>query len=887
MNAARRPLTQQEAEQRAKAVRDVAYRLDVDLVAGAKTYRGDATVRFVSSGADTFLEFAGQRIDRFEVNGRAAEPDWDGQRIALPVELLSDANEVRVVYENEYDHTGEGFHQFVDPQDGAEYLYTGFEPYQAHRLFPCFDQPDLKAQYELIVTAPEDWEVLSAGRETAREPADGDRSRRSFELTVPFSTYLFSVVAGPYRVATDSHDGLPLGIYCRASLFEHLDAEEIFALTKQGLDFYVDYFQHPYPFTKYDQVFVPEFNWGGMENVGNVTYAETLVFRDPPTMPQLVRRGEILLHELAHMWFGDLVTMRWWDDLWLNESFATFIAYAAMDRATSFEHVWQDFNTRVKVVGYRDDQLPTTHPIADDVETTDETFLNFDQITYGKGASTLRQLEAAIGEEALRDGLRTYIGRHAFGNATLPQFLAALQQGSGKDLVHWAARWLKTASLNTIRAEWEQEGALVRRLRLHQSAPPDHPTLRPHHLEVALVIDEPAGLRVATVPAEIDKVQALVPAATGLPAPALVFPNHRDLGYCKVALDPQSLAFVTDGLGRIADPLFRQLLWASLWEMVRDRELPSLAFLDLVARHLPGERNVQILRIVTMRALELLRAYVPEERIDAESDRFARLSRAAIEGAEPGDPRVIWAEALIGAAGSPDALATAGRVVDGEEDLEGLRVSQEMRWSVAVRWAAHAVPGTEDRLGREAARDSSDRGRRALLRAEVSAPDAGAKAEAWQRIIDRDYGSLHMALSAMGGFRWRHQRDLLAPYVEQYFAALPGVFSDWDFEAARGFFSGLFPAYRVDEETLDRCREVLAGTEDRRLRRLLRESIDRLERALACRAIAAAHAPGPAPPAPVAVEEGAEAASPVAGEEGAGGDAPGEKTEDKPAGPVG
>ncbi len=429
--AARDLLTQVEAEARAARVSDVSYELALELTRGAERYRGDVTIRFRLAGeGDSFLDFRGGTIEALEVDGAAVEPAWTGYRLALPASALAAGDEhiVRVRYESAYDHTGDGFHQFADPEDGEEYLYTNFEPYAAHRLLPCFDQPDLKARLALSVTAPEAWELIANGAPEERgEPGEG-RRRWRFAETPPIATYLFALIAGPYHAIRDEHEGVPLGLYCRRSLVRFLDEAEVLEVTRQGLDFFAAFFDYPYPFGKYDQVFVPEFNAGAMENVAAVTHSERLIFRDPPTENQRLTRAEVILHEMAHMWFGDLVTMRWWNDLWLNESFATYMAYLALTEATRFDTAWQSFNSGMKAWAYRQDQLVTTHPIAGEVASTEETFLNFDGITYGKGAAVIKQLVAAMGIEGFRAGMRLYFRRHAFGNTTLAEFLDALQQ---------------------------------------------------------------------------------------------------------------------------------------------------------------------------------------------------------------------------------------------------------------------------------------------------------------------------------------------------------------------------------------------------------------------------------------------------------------------------
>jgi len=845
-NPPRDRLALEEAGRRAEQLSAIAYTIDLDLQAGSKVFHGDVTITFDHAGGDTFLEWLGGHLDRFLVNGVEAEAEWDGARISLPGALLGRHNEIRLVYERAYDHTGEGFHQFFDPEDGAEYLYTQFEPYSAHRLFPCFDQPDLKATYRVSVAAPAAWSVVSAGAEVAREPLPDGRLRRVFAETARFSTYLMSVFAGNYAAAHDEHRGIPMGIYCRRSLLSHLDAEPMFGLTKAGIDFYEDLFAQPYPFGKYDQIFVPEFNWGGMENVAAIGYTDTVVFRDPPTEDQLTRRAEYLMHELAHMWFGDLVTMRWWNDLWLNESFASYVAYLALDHMGGYPAIWLDFHSRMKLWAYREDQRPTTHRIADDIPSTDETFLNFDGITYGKGASVLKQLVAAIGPDAFRSGLRTYFRRHRFGNASLADFLAALQEDSTVDLVQWAARWLRTASLNTLAAEWQTEGTRLTRLDLVQSAPAEYPVLRPHHVEVALV--GPDG-RSQVLPAAVSAERSPLSGAAGLPAPVFVYPNHGDHGYAKVALDPVSTAWVRENLGRISDPLLRAQVWGSLWEMVRDRLLASPGYLELVRRAGVTEHSLHIVELVTESAALAVARYLPEGLIDAEAHRLVETARAAIDALPPGDLRVLWCRALIGQARSPEDARLAATLVDVPPD--GLAIDQDMRWAVAVNWVALSLEGAGDRLASERLRDSSDRGDRAMATAEASRPDRAVKEEVWERIHANGYGSLQLAMAAARGFFCRSQRDLVEPFVARFFEGLPGLFTEWEAEASRAYFRNLLPWHRIEASTREMVDGVLArGDLGPMLRRLLIEAGDDLDRAIACRKYAEEAGEGlPAAPA--------------------------------------
>ncbi|MGI9648601.1 MAG: aminopeptidase N [Acidimicrobiia bacterium] len=831
-------LSQDEARLRARTVSAVGYVLHLDLEAGAKTYAGDCTVRFTRLGSEgTFLDFTGSVVERFTVNGIDREPVWRDNRLQLAPEWLETDNEVRVRYVNNYDHSGEGFHQFFDPEDNAEYVYSQFEPFAAHRMFPCFDQPDLKATYEMAVTAPAEWEVITASRPVAvDEEADG-RLRRVYETTVPFSTYLVSVVAGPYQSVKSEHDGIPLGLYCRASLFDHLDAEELLELTGAGIDFFAEFFGHPYPFTKYDQVFVPEFNWGGMENVGNVTYSDGYIFRDHPTDNQLQARAEVFLHELAHQWFGDLVTMAWWNDVWLNESFATYMAYLGLERITDFDQGWQDFQADMKLWAMAEDQLPTTHQVADHIATTDETFLNFDGITYGKGASALKQLVAAVGEDVFREGMRAYFARHAFSNATLSDFLTAVAEGSGTDLHAWSAAWLEAPSLDTLAVEWHTVDGTVAGMDLVQEGPPGDDTIRPHSVEVAVVREADTGVVVESHAIEISGGRRPVASAIGGMDPVLVFPNHHDHTYAKVVLDQRSLRFAEERLDEISDPLLRQQLWTSLWDMVRDQHFSSLDFLELVEAKLAAESNLYIIKVVTDTATSAIHRYVPEANRVAESSRFVAAAVRAMEAVPPGDPRVLWLRASLRVAETPSDLAVLAGLVDGAAAVDGLAIDQEMRWALAIRSSAAGLAEAADRAARELERDPSHRGRRSILSVETAAPTAEAKAEAWERLHSDGYGSLSLDRAAMAGFNWAGQADLLSPYVEPFFSGVHAVFEAREHEVASAYFRAMLPRYRVDEAALGYARAALASSDEPpTLHRLLVEAIDRLERALACRA---------------------------------------------------
>jgi len=841
--AARDILTQSDAESRAVRVTSVAYQLVLDLTRGSDSYTAEVTIRFNATGnEDLFLDFRGKQIQQLQVNGTTVpEPRWTGYRLTLPGDLLRRDNDVWIAYQNDYDHTGDGFHQFVDPEDHEEYLYTQFEPYAAHRLFPCFDQPDIKGTYDLTVTAPAEWQVIANARQATEATASDGRLRRKFEKTKAFSTYLVALVAGPYESVRSVHKGVELGLFCRKSLLKHLDSEEIFTVTRQGLDFYGDFFDFPYAFGKYDQVFVPESNAGAMENVGCVTHNEYMVFRDPPTDNQRRRRAETILHEMAHMWFGDLVTMRWWNDLWLNESFATYMAYLCLDGATRFDSAWQDFNASWKQFAYRQDQLVTTHPISGEVPDTDATFLNFDGITYGKGASVLKQLVATIEIDGFREGMRHYFRTYAYGNATLAQFLSSLETGSGRDLQQWSQLWLETPSLNTLGSQWRADGDRITSFSLTQTAPRAFPTIRPHRVDIGLIRDVGGRLDVNVVPVEISTAEANVKAIEGMPRPSLVFPNYNDLAYAKIALDDESVAFVRNNMERVSDTLLRQLLWSALWDMVRDQRLKSTDYLAIVREKLPLEPQPTLVESVLAAAAGAMGRYVPEDRKEPEYRRSFQTAWNALQSAALGDAQIIWARALINSAVVPPDIERTARLADGTETVEGLAIDQDMRWTIAIKFVGYGMPGAEQRVAAEAERDPSDRGQRAQLRAKTSYPSATVKADAWDHFGGDGYGSLYLTAAAMSGFNWTNQRDLLEPYVEAFFQSLPDIFRTKEREYASDYFSSLFPGYRVEDPVLERSEIVLAeaGSESPVLERMLREANDDLARAIRCRDFAA------------------------------------------------
>jgi aminopeptidase N len=837
-------LRRTEAVARRRRVAAARYDLDVGLHAGSDGYDGRAGISFSLSGLDEplFLDFTGS-VSVVRANGQEVEVRREQHRLWLPAEALAPEMRVEVEYRNRYDRTGDGLHHFRDPEDEMEYVYSNLQPFAAHRLLPCFDQPDIKGSYRIAVAAPPGWHVISAQPADAPQPLADGRLRHAFPATPSFSTYLVPLVAGPFERREHVHDGIPLGLHARRTMAPELDrhADEIWEVTGQGLDFFRQLFDQPFPFAKHDQLFMPEFNAGAMENVGAVTFHDSFLFREPPTYAQRLERAEVVLHELAHSWFGNLVTTRWWDDLWLNESFATYISYLCLAEGTRFTDAWQYFNGSLRPAAYRQDQLRTTHPIAAQVRDTEEAGGNFDAITYEKGAAVLKQLVATIGRDAFADGLRRYFRRHAWGNATLADFLDALGEAAGRSLQGWAEAWLRTPSLNTIRAEWREDDGLIESLRLHQDAPPAHPHLRPHALTIGLVMEAPdGGLAVRGLPLTIEGPVTDVPEAEGLPAPVLVFPNLEDHDYALAHLDPSSVAFVRERLPEIPDRLLRQQVWSSLWEMVRDCRLPVLEYLGIVRRFAVGEQDTGMVEAILANAQRALLAYLPDSEVHREASLLLEAALQRVEHSGDPDQRTVWARAGIGAAASQADLEPLLAMLDGERHVDGFAFDQDMRWSLAIKSVAHGLADADARLAREADRDRSDRGARAVLRAHVSRPDTEAKAASWGRIHGDGYGSDYLTRAAMAGFAWRHQRDLLRPYRDAFFEQVRGVFARHDHSFVQAYIRHLVPDRWAEQDVLERLRTFATSLDEAEalLRRQIDEVADDLERTIGVRAAA-------------------------------------------------
>ena len=837
-------LTRSEAAARARLLTVGSYDVALDLTAAETEFGSTSVVRFACSepGASTFLDLISASVESVELNGLPLDPASVMQDHRIRLDGLAADNELRVVARCPFSRTGEGMHRFVDPVDQAVYVYTQFEPADAKRAFGCFDQPDLKATFRFTVTTPAGWQVVSNEPGATPEPLGDGRAVTRFDTTPRMSTYITAFVAGPYHVVRDawkrpSGGNIPLGLYCRASLAQYLDPDEILELTKQGFAFFEEQFGRPYPFTKYDQLFVPEFNAGAMENAGCVTFLEDYVFRSKVTQAARDARANTILHEMAHMWFGDLVTMRWWDDLWLNESFAEFMAYHSAATATRFTDAWTGFATSRKAWGYRQDQLPSTHPIAADAPDLETAKTNFDGITYAKGAAVLRQLVAWVGLEQFMAGVRTYFDKYAWGNTRLADLLTELEVTSGRDLAEWSKEWLQTAGCNTLRPAFQLDSdGRYTSFTVEQEAPADHPTLRSHRIAIGLYERGATGLE-RRERIEIDVVGPLteVPALVGQAQPDLLLLNDDDLTFAKIRLDQRSLATLTSSLSDLDDSLARALCWSAAWDMTRDAEMRGRDFVQLVVNGVRGESDIITVQSVLRQAASSVDLFVaPAHRTETKAAFAAALRELALSAEAGSDHQLAFVRAFAGVASAPDDLARIARWLDGEESLDSLVIDTDLRWSLLRRLVSTGTRG-DDAIASELARDNTASGQRHAATTKASRPTAEAKAGAWAAVVDSDTLPNALQTATIAGFQDPDQRDLLRPYVQRYFESVGQVWNARTSEMASNIVIGLYPALIVEEDVARLSDDYLAREHPPApLARLLSEGRDGIQRALRC-----------------------------------------------------
>ncbi|MEU5592115.1 aminopeptidase N [Streptomyces sp. NPDC020298] len=824
-------LTRDEAQTRAQLLDVHRYTIDLDLTTGDETFASRSVIRFTvrpdNATVDTFVEIKPAELRSVTLDGQPLDPETlDQDRLPLK-DLTPGEHELRVDATMRYSRTGEGMHRFTDPTDGETYLYTQLFMEDVQRVFAAFDQPDLKAVFELTVKAPDGWTVLANG--ITEHLGDG---RWQAAPTPPLPTYLVAVAAGPFHSVRTEHRGLPFAIHCRRSLAPHLDADadEILDITRACFDRYHEKFDEPYPFDSYDQAFVPEFNAGAMENPGLVTFADKFVYRSAVTDTERQTRAMVIAHEMAHMWFGDLVTLKWWDDIWLNESFAEFMGYQTTLEATRFTEPWVEFGVVRKSWGYDADQRPTTHPVAPEaVDDTAAALLNFDGISYAKGASALRQLVAWLGEKDFLAGINTHFARHKFANATLADFIDSLAANTERDVHAWADAWLRTTGVDTLTPRLTTDGATCA-LTVERTGS------RPHRISVGLYDQGLADEGRLTLRERIDvDVPQTDPKPIGK-RPALLVLNDGDLTYTKVRFDPETFQAVRTSLSGLPDPLTRTVVWNALRDAVRDGELPPATYLDTARTHLPHETDLALVQgALTFASTQVADRYLSPEERPAALATLTALCRDLIRRTEDGDNpglRLVAVRHYIDVAAHPDTIAAwlADGTVPGGPELD-----PELRWRILTRLA---VLGATDEatIAAELERDPSASGQEGAARCRAALPDPEAKRRAWEAMFTDDTLSNYLFAATAHGFWQPEQADLVREYVPRYYQDAPALAARRGPAIAIATGRLAFPAHAVDTENLrlgEACLRDAAPVTA--LRRKLADELDDLARALRVR----------------------------------------------------
>ncbi|WP_078085591.1 aminopeptidase N [Microbulbifer mangrovi] len=795
-------LSEQYAKLRKQQIAQVDYKLSVTIDKSGDAFSGRviADTQFRRNLLQPLtIDFAGGEVESVQVDGKTVPFAYNGQFINIePAHLKGRKHAIAVDYKHAYSTNGSGLHRFVDPVDGEVYMYTDFEPYDANRLFPHFDQPNLKAHYTLDVTAPKDWSVISSVRESKVQQA-GEMNHWVFPQSKRFSSYIFSLHAGPFTVWEDDADGIPLRLFARKTLAEYVKPDDWFTFTKQSFEFFQKYFEVDYPFVKYDQVIVPDFNAGAMENVAAVTFNEAYVSRGEKTQAQRMRLANVIAHEMAHMWFGDLVTMNWWDDLWLNESFATYMANLSLAENSEFDNTWENFYQGTKQWAYGSDQLPTTHAIQLPVKNTDEAFANFDGITYGKGGSILKQLPYYLGKEAFRKGVSNYLKDLSYKNSTLDDFMGHLGKAAGKDLDAWQQQWLYQAGLNTIQANFQCEDGKIASLTISQSAPAEYPTLREQRTQVGLYnMDGGKMVLSKAIPVTYSGASTAVTAANGEACPQIVYPNEGDWAFAKVNLDKVSVDNMSKHINDIESPFTRLMMWQSLFDSVTDAKLPLDQYVSFAINNAGSEQNINVIRLVSG---HLGTAYAYLNQVDMDNAKRTEL-QLAIEtfawqqlqsAPAASDAQKTWFGIYTGIAHTDKALANARNLLRGELVIEGLTLDPDMRWNLIALLNRHLYGDYAQVIKSELEQDSSDRSQLNAIAAEAIRPQQEAKTQWLNNLLDnRDAFKLAQLKYAASALFPTEQRGLYEANVERIVGALDEVNAS-DASEFVGTYTRLFP----------------------------------------------------------------------------------------------
>ncbi|MGV0326694.1 aminopeptidase N [Corynebacterium confusum] len=837
-------LTQEAARHRSKNLRVDSYDLHLDLSAAATqaTFGVHVVVEFSTADPHVFLDYLGASVDSVTLNGQPSPFAFADGWLTLDDVPVGQTVRLEVHGQSRYSRTGQGLHRMVDTADDAVYIYSHLEPSDARRIFPCFDQPDLKAAFSVHITAPATWQVLSNQPEVSRTDCGEDCVTVSFAPTPPLSTYLTAFAAGPYRVVedtwapeSDSAQPIQLRAFARASMADYLDAE-ILELTQQGLGFFHAHYDFPYPWGKYDSIFVPEYNLGAMENPGLVTFTEKYLFRSQATRAQHAGRANTILHEMSHMWFGDLVTPRWWDDLWLKESFAEFMGADSSVEASAYTEAWANFAGSRKNWACQQDQLRTTHPIKAEIPDVDAARQNFDGITYAKGAAVLKQLVHYVGREAFYAGARDYFAAHAFAAATFDDFLDALTGHTDRDLPEWARHWLRTTGIDSLRPKVTGTTTIE-----HLSVLSEDPeSTRPHRLDVTLLDERLRKQATFDVDIAAGAGATEIPAAAGLDLPALVVVNDSDHAYAKVGFNDRSLETIRTRLSEIDSDLTRAVIWTGVWNMTRDGAWPVSQYVETVTRHAAAETNATLLATALNNAHYAINCFVPEAEQDPARTDFADRLWDLVHRAAPGsDEQLILTRstiAALAAAPGDDPIARLKELLDGQ--LAGLRLDPDVRWSLVKALRARDAFSAED-LAAEQANDSTLTGAAAALGARYSTPDAATKREVFDLVTTPEKFSNAQVDSLLAAFNAPRSKALREPFAQAYFDKLSHLWEAHPIEIANRLVRGLYP-YLPDSDAATTA-FIESHQPPRALARVLTECQDELRRRQAVKASPAQH----------------------------------------------
>ena len=838
-------ITQIEAAQRSEIIKVESYKIDLDVTTGAETFLVKTTIKFagLKPGSTTFLDCVGKRVMSAKLNGADFDPKFDGETIFLPA--IAADNTLEIEHEGIYSNSGEGLHRFVDPADNEVYLYTQFETGDARRMYACFDQPDQKATFTISTITPKHWAVISNyGIESAKD-LDNDRKHTQFATSQVISTYVTAIVAGAYTSVHDEYKGektIPMGIYARKSFFQYVDAENIFELTKQGFAYFEKTFGLAYPFGKYDQIAVAEYNWGAMENVGCVTFHEdVLIFRSKVTERSYISRASTIHHEMAHMWFGDLVTMKWWQDLWLNESFAEWASYMAVSESTKYKNAWTEFNSVRKNWAYRADQLSSTHPIAVEMKDLDDVRTNFDGISYAKGASVLQQLVAHVGRDNFIAGLRKYFAKHAYANTELSDLITELEATSGKNLTAWVATWLRTAGVNTLRPVIALDGDKYASVAVKQEVPPmpvGSKELRPHRLYIGLFdIKGNALTRRESIEVDIAGELTEIKELAGKKAADLLLINDHDQTYAKLRFDDRSVETMKKYLGQLDDSLARGLIWASLWDSTRDGELSASDYIEIALNALKGETDISMITATFMQIDTAIWAYLAPKNRDALRLSVANTAQELLASAKPGsDSQLQYARAFANNAYTPAQFESLKAMLNGSVD--GLLMDADLRWFIFLCGVKRGIFGVSD-IQSEGDRDKTAHGKQYVAYAHAALPNHEAKAAAFKSITTDDLSNTIHSYKCRG-FNENIHCDLLEAFVDEYFDAILKVWSTKGYEIAETTATLTFPTWAISDETVKKAQhwlDVTGKDASAALRRTVTEGRDAMTRSLKARAV--------------------------------------------------